>query len=359
MEQGPPINVLVVDDSNVLRMLLVHLLELDPGIRVVAAVADGAAALDYLRNRRPDVVVMDIHMPGMDGFETTRRIMESQPLPIVICSATVDAQDASFAFRTMEAGAVACVQKPVGTTHPEYERMAAEIRQTVKLMSEVKVVRRRFESRGGSVSPLGAAPVPRRDGIRIVGIGASTGGPPAVQTILAALPKDFPAAILLVQHIAVGFLPGLAGWLDQTTGLRIHIAAHGVEPLPGHVYVAPDNFHMGLGAGGRIVLSKDEPEGGLRPSVAHLFRSLAEQCGSAAVGVLLTGMGTDGAAALRQMRDCGAVTIAQDRESSVVHGMPGEAIRLDAAIHILPPERIAPLLGSLAQENKTASGTPP
>ncbi len=162
--------------------------------------------------------------------------------------------------------------------------------------------------------------------------------------------------ILIVQHIAHGFLPGLAEWLNQTTGFQIHIGSYGTCPLPGHVYLAPDSFHMGLSASGRILLTKEEPENGLRPAVSYLFRSLAEVCGPNALGVLLTGMGKDGAAELKLMRDKGAITIAQDRESSVVHGMPGEAIQLGGAAYVLPPEGIVATLARLVKSEMTRRG---
>ncbi len=344
------INVLVVDDSSVARMHLVQLLEVDPQIRVINTVADGQAALDFLQEHRPDVILMDVNMPGLDGFETTRRIMETRPVPVIICSASAKPRDVATTFRMLEAGAVAFVGKPVGREHAGFESMAAELRQTVKLMSEVRVVKR--WSRTRSTPPiafaLSARDVrPSLDQVKCIGIGASTGGPPVLQTILAGLPKDFPVPILVVQHIAHGFLSGLAEWLNQTTGLRIHIAAYGIIPLPGHVYFAPDDFHMGLGSGGRILLSREQPEGHLRPTVAFLFRSLTDVCGPRAVGVLLTGMGRDGAAELKLMREKGAVTIAQDRESSIVHGMPGEAIALGGATHILAAEHIAGALVTL------------
>ena len=312
------INVLVVDDSQVARMLLVHLLESDPGIRVVGAVSDGQSALDFVNKNQPDVVLMDIHMPNMDGFEATRRIMETQPVPIIICSATTNPKEVAITFRLMEAGAVACVEKPVAREHADFERLVADILQTVKLMSEVKVVRRWRRSPPTPIAPFMARPAelaPAHAEIRVIGIGASTGGPPLLQSILAGLSKDFPAPILVVQHIARGFLPGLAEWLDQTTGLTIHIALHGTTPLAGHVYLAPDDFHMGLGAGGGIVLSREEPENAVRPAVSYLFRSIAEACAPNALGILLSGMGTDGAAELKLLKDRGAITIAQDRES--------------------------------------------
>jgi two-component system chemotaxis response regulator CheB len=335
------INVLVVDDSTVTRLNLVRLLDADPQLRVIGAVADGPAALDFIRDNPPDVVLMDIHMPGMDGFEATRRIMETRPVPIIICSATTDTKEIANSFRLMEAGAVACVEKPVGREHADFDAVVANLLQTVKLMSEVRVVRRWAKVRGAPGSAPGAAENPAAGAITCIGIGASTGGPPVLQTILGGLPKSFPAPILIVQHITPGFLPGLAEWLSQTTGLQVHIGSYGMLPLPGHVYLAPDGFQMGLTAGRRLLLTKEDPENGLRPSVAYLFRSLADVCGSAAVGVLLTGMGKDGAVELRRMRDKGSVTIAQNQETSVVHGMPGEAIALDGAVHVLPADKIA------------------
>jgi two-component system chemotaxis response regulator CheB len=335
------INVLVAEDSKVTRMLLVHLLESDPRIRVIGAVSDGQAALDFVKENKPDVVLMDIHMPRLDGFEATRRIMEMQPVPIVICSATTDTKDTVTVFRSMEAGAVACIEKPVGSEHPDFDEMATNLVQTVKLMSEVKVVRRWPRSRPARVPgglPMELKPTPAA--VELIGIGASTGGPPLLQTILAGLPKDFSVPILIVQHIAHGFLPGLAEWLNQTTGFRVHIASYGVRPLAGHVYLAPDDFHMGISTNGQIRLTKEGAENGLRPAVSYLFRSLAEVCGANALGVLLSGMGRDGAAELKLMKNKGAITIAQDYESSVVHGMPGEAIALGGATHVLPADRI-------------------
>ena len=341
------ITVLVVDDSNVARMLLVHILESDPQIRVIGAVSDGQAAVDFVTQHAPDVILMDIHMPQMDGFEATRRIMETHPVPIVICTATANPREVATTFRVMEAGALACVEKPVGREHADFEQRAADLRQTVKLMSEVKVVRRWARARLASAPAPAAHPVdvkPAPAKVTLIGIGASTGGPQVLQAILAALPKAFPVPILIVQHIAQGFLPGLAEWLNQTTGLQIQIGAYGVNPLPGHVYLAPDDFHMGVSRSGRILLTKEEPQNHLRPAVSYLFRSLADVCGPAAVGVLLTGMGKDGAGELKLMKDTGAVTIAQDRDSSVVHGMPGEAIGLDGATHVLPADEIADAL---------------
>ena len=349
MNAPTKINVLVVEDSPVTRLMLVNLLQRDPQLAVVGAVGDGLAALTFVQRRRPDVVLMDIHLPRVDGFEATRRIMENHPVPIVVCSAVSDARDTAVAFQALQAGAIACIQKPFGRTGQPFEDQVKHLISTLKLMSEVKVVRRRPRQRSEPVPPAAAMP-PRASRVppRIVGIGASTGGPPVLRTILAALPADFPMAVLVVQHIADGFLPGMAEWLAQASRLPVEVAQAGEPALPGHVYLAPDDHHLGVGAGGRIVLSRDPPENHVRPAVSYLFRSLASVWGANAAGVLLTGMGRDGAEELKQMKQAGAVTIAQDQESSLVHGMPGAAIALGGATQVLPAERIAEALVTLA-----------
>lgn len=338
------INVLVAEDSTVIRMFLVHLLESDPEIHVIGSVVDGQAAVDFVGKNKPDVILMDIHMPRMDGFEATRRIMEIAPVPIVICSATADIKDLVVSFQAMEAGAIACIEKPLGHDHKDFEVTAARLLETVKLMSEVKVVHR--PARTAHKPSVKQQP---KDGqsmaeIKVVGIGASTGGPPVLQAILAALPKDFPVPILIVQHIAQGFVAGMVEWLNRTTALQIHLASHGTHPLPNHVYLAPDDLHMGLDSRGNILLTREDPMNHLRPAVAFLFRSLASVYGRHALGVLLTGMGKDGAEELKVMKDMGAITIAQDRKSSVVHGMPGALIAMGGATHILGADKVADAL---------------
>ena len=348
------IRVLVVEDSPVVREFLVHILGSDSGIRVVGTASNGEEALEAVRLERPDVITMDIHMPRLDGLEATRRIMESHPTPIVIVSGSEKSGEVATAFSAMDAGALAVLPRPRGIGHPAHEATARELVQTVKLMSEVKVVRRWSRARRDAPAPrpteMGFASEPAK--VRIVAIGASTGGPPALQTILAALPKDFPAPLVIVQHMAAGFVRGFVEWLAQSSSLPLHIATHRELMLPGHAYVAPDEHQMKVERGGRLALTEDGPENGLRPSVAYLFRSIAEVYGCDAVAGLLTGMGRDGAEELRLLKDKGAVTFAQDKDSSVVHGMPGEAIRLDAAMLVLPPEKIAAVLTNLAN-NKT------
>jgi two-component system chemotaxis response regulator CheB len=349
------IRVLIVEDSAVIRDFLRHILSADPEIHVIGTAADGEAALDAVQYQKPDVITMDIYMPRMNGLEATRRIMETHPTPIVIVSSSVVADEVATTFRAIEAGALAAVPRPQGLGHPEHEGTAQELVQTVKLMSEVKVVRRWPRSRSGSRLPAAqrADMLRASRAIRIVAIGASTGGPLVLQTLLAGLPKDFPIPVLIVQHMASGFIQGLAEWLTQSTGFPVRVAAADEYPLPGHAYVAPDGVHMRVGISRRIVLSQDVPKNGLRPSVSCLFQSVAQVFSCFAAGVLLTGMGKDGAGELRLLRDTGAVTMVQDKDSAVVYGMPGEAIRLGAATYVLPPERIAARLVRLADKKGT------
>lgn len=349
------IRVLVVEDSPTVREFLLQILCSDPAIEVVATAETGEEALEAVERFRPDIVTMDIHMPRMNGFDATRRIMETHPTPIIIVSGTADATDTAKAFRAIESGALAVLSKPAGVGHPGHQQSSAELVRIVKLMSEVKVVRRWPRYRPAEIVPEATLCKEirlqtSRSQPRIVAIGASTGGPPVLQTILAALPRNFPIPVLIVQHIAAGFTQGLVEWLAQSSSLSVQIPTHGQSVLPGHVYVAPDGLHMAVGADGHVQLGLDEPENGLRPSVACLFRSVANAYGPSAVGVLLTGMGKDGAWELKLMKEQGAVTIAQDRETSVVHGMPGEAIRLGGATYVLPPEKIRAALASLASK---------
>ena len=344
------IKVLIVEDSQTSLEFLVYLLELDKDIQVIGTAKDGKKAVELAKRKNPDVIVMDINLPKMNGFEATRMIMENNPVPNIIVSAAYDVKETATALHVLEAGAVASVNKPKGIGHPDHENLANQLLLTVKLMSEVKVVTRRRRQKAAkrrvSKAPkVEAAYSPRY--VNAVVIGASTGGPPVLQAILSKFRKDFPVPILIVQHISQGFVVGLAEWLGQNTELPIHVASHGELPLPGHVYLAPDGFQMGLEKTGKISLSSGVSQDGNCPSVSHLFRSVADVCGKNVIGVLLTGMGKDGAMGMKLLKERDALTVAQDKESSLVHGMAGEAIKLKAAKYVLSIEDIAQRLNGL------------
>lgn len=343
------IKVLIVEDSPTMQEMLAYIISSDPIFKIVGFAADGEEAIEMAIKKQPDVIAMDWHMPKLNGYEATRRIMETNPTPIVIVTGSSTATDVKVSFSLIEAGALAIVKKPNAINHPEYKKDANEIIQTLKLMSEVKLVRRiaRVSKEQILATPATTKTIKTESEIKIIVIGASTGGPLVLQKILMGLPQNFPLPILIVQHISQGFTKGFTEWLSNTTKFPLHIAEHGEYPLPGHGYIAPDGFHMGIEGGPRIILSEHAPENGLRPSVSYLFRTAAIQFGSAAVGVILSGMGQDGAEELKLMKDNGAVTFAQNKESSVVHGMPGVAIKLDAATYIFSPEEIALSLGNL------------
>jgi len=353
------IKVLIVEDSPVVQELLTYILSSDPDIQVIGTAGNGEEAVKMVGDKRPDVVTMDINMPKMDGFEATRIIMETTPIPIVIVSASWDPGELEKTFQAMEAGALAAVRKPVGVAHPDYKDQAKELIQTIKLMSEVKVVRRHSRIKHGKGIPEGLAVkdlIPLTTDVKVVAIGASTGGPPVIETILSKLSKDSCAPLLIVQHIAPGFVQGFADWLANSCRIPVKIATRHEFPLPGHAYIAPDGVHMGMDTSGRIVFEGSEPENGLRPAVSYLFRSVAKVFGKNIVGVLLTGMGKDGAHELKMMKEKGAITIAQDKESCVVYGMPGEAVNLNAATYVLSPPKIAELLAGLLKAKMVGNG---
>ena len=340
------IRVLVAEDSPSIRELLIYILSTDPELKVVGTAENGKEAVDAVIRLKPDIVTMDIHMPIMDGFEATRQIMETQPTPIVIVSGSTSVGEISKSFRTIEVGALAIISRPYGLGNQLHTASAKELVQTVKLMAGVKVVRH-WPKHQVKTEPL---PLPGlitdrlTTGIEVVAMGGSTGATNVFQTILRGLPGDLPVPVLVVQHMAIGFLKGFSEWLNDTTSFPTSIALHGESLLPGHAYLAPEGFHMGIDNNRRVVYGKGDSENGAIHSVSYLFRSVALCFGNQSIGILLSGMGQDGARELKTMRDSGALTIAQNKESCVVFGMPGAAVDLGAAELVLSPEMIAPVI---------------
>ena len=345
------IRLLVVEDSKTVQKALVAAFDADPQLQVVGTAESGEAAVETANRLKPDLITMDVNLAGMNGFEATRAIMSTCPVPIVIVTGKMDPKDSATLFRVMEAGALMVLPKPDPFGSPGYAASVASLIHHVKLMSEIKVVRRAFPSNATPPRPSfvpGGEPVAS---IKVVAIGASTGGPPLLRQILAGLPADFGAAVLVVQHMAVGFTENFVHWLNQSSHLPVRLAEDGMPLTPGEVYVAPDGCHMEVTSSGRIALSLAPPENGVRPSVSALFRSVAASYGRHAAGVLLSGMGKDGAMELKTLRGRGGLCIAQDRRSSMIFGMPGEAIQIDAAQHILSPEGIIILLAAVTKKD--------
>jgi len=343
------IKVLIVDDSKVVQEFLAHLLSSDPDIQVVGIANSGYEAIKLVKTKKPDIITMDLHMPGMDGYEATRTIMETVPTPIVIVSGSSNKKEVTNTFRLLEAGALAVIIRPPGFEHPHFTESRKELIQTVKLMSEVKVVRLYPRRRKEQIKPIRFVQIFENDlkRIRVIAIGASTGGPMALQIILSGLPQDLSVPVLIVQHIAKGFVKGFREWLSATSGIKLKIAEDGETISGGIGYIAPDNFHMGISLRNKIILNDQPPENGLKPSVSFLFRSVAQAFGPNACGVLLTGMGKDGAEELKAMKDKGAFTLVQNKESCIVFGMPGEALSIGAADQALSPKKIAEILAKI------------
>ena len=362
------INVLLVDDDERVRGKLRRLFAAHADIFVVGEAAGGREAVRLVEMLSPGVIIMDTDMPDMDGFETTVEIMTRKATPIIMVSPTQDDEKADLGFRAMEAGAVALLAMPSGTGE-SHGRREAELVQAVRTMSEVRVVQRRQRRAGGAAVAAPAGPVgtpqpataPLRvsttqGSIDLIVIGASTGGPQALRRVLRGLPKPLTAAVLVVQHITPDFQGSFVSWLGDATRLPVHLAVEGEAIKRGNAYIAPHQFQMGIDRSRHIVLRDDPPESGLRPAISYLFRSVAAVAPRRTAAVLLTGMGQDGAAELLELRGKGAITIAQDKETSIVHGMPGEAIRLGAALHIMPPDEIGALLAQLVGASAHPSG---
>lgn len=346
------IKVLIVDDSAVHRNYLTYILSSDSEIQVVGQAANGKEALDFLKFHQPDVITMDIYMPEMDGFEVTRKIMENKPIPIVIVSAVWDPMEVEKTFKAMEVGAVSLLEKPAGIGSPNSEQNAAELIAIVKQAAVAKVARIRSR-RVPASAPVTIPPSQRtRGGIEVVVLGASTGGPAAIQQFLTGLPRDFSLPILMVQHISNGFTRGFVEWLNESSPLQVYVATQGEHIRRGHVYVAPEEFQMGVNDRGIIKLREDPPEHFMRPAASYLFRSVLKTFSKATAGILLTGMGVDGAAELKLIKDAGGVTFAQDHASSIIHGMPGEAIRLGGVDYVMPPKDIASMLTSVVSNTQ-------
>ncbi|SHJ80224.1 two-component system, chemotaxis family, response regulator CheB [Roseomonas rosea] len=341
-----PVRVMIVEDSAVVRQLLAHIVSRDPRLQLAAAVASAEEALAELERVRPDVISMDIRLPGMDGLEATRRIMAERPTPIVVIADAVEERGLRISMNALRAGALTVVEKPLGPAREGWERVAEAICTQLYIMSQVPVIRRRPSSLAPAAVQRPARPVPPILPSRpaLVGIAASTGGPPALARVLGALPQDFTAPVLLVQHMGAPFMEGFAAWLDGLVAPPVRIARDREVPRPGHVYVAPGDRHLGITAGGLLQVSEAPPVGGQRPAADVLFQSMARHLGPRGLGILLTGMGEDGARGLTALHAAGGFTLAEDETTAVVYGMPAAAARMGGVSALLPLDLIGPRL---------------
>jgi len=358
MRDGRRTRVLVIDDSALMRQVLTRLLSSDPDLEVVGAAPDPYIARDKIRALAPDVLTLDVEMPRMDGLAFLEQLMRARPMPVVMVSSLTEA-GAEVTLRALELGAVDFVAKPRIDVRERIHELGAELIEKVKAAAAARVA----PVAPPPAPPASAPPRPRpfRTTDTVVAVGASTGGTEALRVLLAALPADAPG-VVVVQHMPERFTRAFAERLDRLCTVRVKEAEDGDRVLAGHVLVAPGNFHLRLGRDGALVRARvegGEPVNRHRPSVDVLFHSAAEVLGPNAIGVIMTGMGNDGAQGLLAMREAGARTIAQDPESCVVFGMPREAIALGAAERVVPLARMAESLLALAREREAGGPARP
>ena len=345
------IRVMIVEDSAVMRQYLQHIIGRDPRLQIVAAVDRAEKALRLLEPLSPDVISMDIHLPGMNGLDATQLIMQRRPTPIVVVSGSGRQAEQKMTMHALRAGALTVVEKPVGQLHESYEAHAERLCTQLAIMSQVKVIRQRFhrsEPATAAASPDTANDCPSQagGGFAVLGLVASTGGPGALQKLLPALGPSFPLPIVLVQHIMASFHPGFVSWLNDVCPFSVQTAVDGQDLQAGRMYVAPADRHLEVD--GRVLTVRDGPPvQAQRPSGTVLFQSMACSLASRSLGVLLTGMGEDGAAGLREIRAAGGYTIAEDESTAVVYGMPAAAVQSGAVRESLPLPRIGPRLREL------------
>ena len=344
------IRVVVADDSKVMRALLTAMIEDSEDFDVVGIAENGREVVDLAQELRPDVILMDVHMPEMDGHAATRQIMETVPTPVVMISASLRASEVSLSFEALRAGALTIMDKPVDPLSPRHEEAAKELRRTLRLMSEVRVVHRRrmgaaLESDNGQMETLASG---RR--VEIVAVASSTGGPSALSTMLEALPAPASVPIVIVQHISEGFVEGLAAWLSKRARHHVMVARDQQELTPGRVWLAPDGGHLVVNSARRLLVSAPSVGDHICPSGDRLLASVAAAYGSKAMGVVLTGMGSDGAAGLLEIARRQGITAAQGEESCVVYGMPRKAVEIGAASNVGSPSEIGDLIARVTQQ---------
>jgi len=347
------IRVMIVDDVKSARDLLADILATDPRFEVVASIGDGLEAVHKAFEVRPDLITMDIRLPGLDGFLAVERILAEFAVPIVMITASHGEYEDKVS-RALKLGALDVIEKQelyLWRTRPEIR--TAFLRK-LHILARARVGHRPDRELGGPLPSVGAGLAAEDKGeapLRVVAIAASTGGPSALMTLLKEIPSDVNAAFLVVQHMSRGFLDGLIHWLNHEVVLTVRKAQDGDLLERGVVLFAPEDYHLLVNEDGTARLNKSLPIGGHRPSAELLFKSVAAAFGKRGIGVILTGMGSDGALGLKRLRERGGHTIAQNEDSSIIFGMPRAAIEQEAAEVVLPLEAIAPQLRNWMRES--------
>jgi two-component system, chemotaxis family, protein-glutamate methylesterase/glutaminase len=342
-----PIKVFLVEDSPVVLKILENLLADSPEIQIAGTARNGIEALAKIPTVDPEVICTDLLMGKMDGLELTQQVMAKHPCPILIISQAVEGHTSDMAVRLLKAGAVDIFAKPKSGLQADYQAAQTALIQKIKILAGVKVFTKPIKP--ALVYPPASpttVPLPHTvpGAYKILVIGASTGGPQTLQKLLSQLPATFPLPVVCIQHISEGFLGSLVNWMNAECALTVKIAKDGEAIQPGTVYFAPERHHLLLDRQGRCFYSAAAPVGGHRPAVDMTFQSVAQIYGPGVIAALLTGMGRDGADGLQEIAKAGGLTIAQDEASSIIYGMPQEAVRLGAAQKVLDINAIAPFL---------------
>lgn len=334
------IKVLVVDDSSLVRKIVTDILSQDPGIKVVGTANNGKTAIQMNQELDPDVITMDIEMPVLDGLAALGHIMSTKPKPVVMLS-VLTLHGAEATFRALELGAVDFIPKPSSMLSASVDEIGSQLIKKVKTAAATRIVKKAAADVSVKIQKIESRTVSDK----VVAIGTSTGGPSALITLFKSIPENFPSPVLVVQHMPEGFTTAFSKRLDESSTLKVKEAEDGDDVLPGHGYIAPGHSHMAIakkGSGYKIRVFQADKVSGHMPSIDVLFNSMAEHVGINSVGVIMTGMGRDGAEGLKKIRQTGGYTMAQDEETSVVFGMNRVAVELGAVNEVVPLVEIAP-----------------
>ncbi|MCK4718178.1 MAG: chemotaxis response regulator protein-glutamate methylesterase [Thermoplasmata archaeon] len=341
---GETIRVLVVDDSKVMRKLLTDMLEQDKDIEVIGTARNGMDALDQIQSLRPDVVTMDIEMPKMDGLTALQHIMSENPLPVIILSA-MDKRQADITMKALDLGAIDFVSKTSGTLSLDIDKIGANLIAKVKIAAEAKLP----TPKAVKIEPIILQAIRPKRNHGLVIMGASTGGPKAISEVISRLPRDMPCSMIIIQHMPKGFTKSFAERLNWYTSIEVKEAEDGDLLKPGRALVAPGDSHLEVKKG-RIKLTKKPKINYVRPSVDVTMKTAAKAYGANCIGVLLTGMGSDGAEGMKAIKTQGGRTIAQDEETSIIYGMPKAAADLSVTDRIRPLGKIAREILNMLEE---------